>query len=225
MPLIPRLNISGELANTLRNMIFDGELADGTRLNEVHLAAQLGVSRTPLREAMGILAVEEALVRVPRKGFFVRELTRKEFEDLYPIRGLLEPEALRLSGFPSEDHMARLEAANEAMAVTDNPRDRPALDEEWHQLLISNCRNQELIDLITLIMIRFRRYGMAFVREKKVVAAATREHLEILEALKRRDMAAATEWLRRNLTSNKAPVLEWLEERQPSEDRPSEDMK
>ena len=214
-----RPNISEELANTLRDMIFGGQLADGARINEVHLSARLGVSRTPLREALATLVAEEALVSVPRRGFFVRELTKKEFEDLYAIRSLLEPPALRLSGFPSKDSFARLERINEKMRATDNTKDRTTLDQQWHLQLISNCENQVLIDLIMLFMRRFRRYGLAFARERKVIAAANREHIKIINALKHRDMAAASDWLRRNLTSNKAPILEWLEQRTPSEDK------
>ena len=67
--------MSNDLANSLRDMIIDGDLAPGKRLNEVHLAAELGVSRTPLREALSRLAAEGDVVSVPRHGFFVKALT------------------------------------------------------------------------------------------------------------------------------------------------------
>ena len=75
-----RSNISTDIANQLREMIFARVLEEGSRINEVHLAASLRVSRTPLREALAALVAEGAAYSIPRRGFFVRELTLKEFE-------------------------------------------------------------------------------------------------------------------------------------------------
>lgn len=210
----PRPNISSELANRLRDMIFDGDLLAGTRINEVHLAMQLGVSRTPLREALTMLVAEEALDSVPRRGFFVRQLSREEFEDIYPIRALLDPEALRLSGIPSPEGFARLEKLNQKIRAAKNHKLRASLDDDWHLELISNCQNQVMLDLIKLFMRRFRRYGLAFLRDQKLIATVNAEHQEILQALRRGDMDGAREWLRKNLTSDKNPILEWLDTRQ-----------
>ena len=208
-----RPNISGELANRLRDMIFDGDLADGTRINEVHLATQLGVSRTPLREALAMLAAEKALDSVPRRGFFVRKLSRAEFEDIYPIRALLDPEALGLSGIPSREGFEKLERLNRKIRATKNHKARVSLDEQWHIQLISNCQNQVLLDLIDLFMRRFRRYSLAFLRDQKLIKTVEIEHQEILRALRRGDIDSACEWLRKNLTSDTNPVLQWLSTR------------
>lgn len=205
-----RPNISGELANRLRDMIFDGDLADGTRINEVQLAAQLGVSRTPLREGLAMLVAEKALDSVPRRGFFVRTLSRAEFEDIHPIRALLDPEALGLSGIPSPDGLEKLEQLNRKIRATKNQKRRVSLDEQWHFQLISNCQNQVLLDLIDLFMRRFRRYSLAFLRDQNVIKTVEIEHQEILRALRRGDMNSACEWLRKNLTSDTNPVLQWL---------------
>src|ERR1700704_3677642 len=105
-------NISASVAYALRNMIVDGRLPAGERINEVHLSVLLGVSRTPLREALAKLAQEGALRSIPRIGYFVRELTLEEFEQIYDIRPLLDPEALRLSGLPSRQRMERLRQLN-----------------------------------------------------------------------------------------------------------------
>jgi DNA-binding GntR family transcriptional regulator len=98
---IVRDNLSHTVATRLRHLIVDGQLAAGQRINEVHLSQQLGVSRTPLREALARLAQEGALRSVPRIGYFVRPLAIDEFEQLYDIRPILDPEALRLTGLPS----------------------------------------------------------------------------------------------------------------------------
>jgi DNA-binding GntR family transcriptional regulator len=210
----PRLNISQQLANSLRDMIFDGDLKGGERINEVHLSEGLGVSRTPLREALTTLVAEGALISIPRRGCFVRELTRKEFEDLYPMRALLDPEALRLSGIPSAESFETLERLNEEMRAASDMKTRVSLDEAWHLELVSGCENEVLIGLVTHFINRFRRYGLAFDREPSVIDIANQEHIEILWALKVGEMDQACVWLRKNLTSNKVPILEWLDERQ-----------
>ncbi len=206
-------NLSEQVANGLRDRIYDGRLAGGERINEVHLAAQLGVSRTCIREALGKLVAEDALISVPRRGCFVRELTVKEFEDIYPIRALLDPEALRLSGVPTAAALERLERINGRIRAAKDIETRMTLDDEWHLQLVAGCDNDVLLGLITHFMRRFRRYGLAFGRDASVLQEAGREHLAILEALRDGDMASACDWLRRNLSSNKAPILEWLESR------------
>src|SRR5512145_3527967 len=100
-----RDNLSDSIALKLRNLIVDGHLPAGARINEVHLSQQLGVSRTPLREALARLAQEGALRSVARIGYFVRPLTVEEFDQLYDIRPILDPEALRLAGLPSRERM------------------------------------------------------------------------------------------------------------------------
>lgn len=101
-------NISDSVAAEVRKMVVDGRLPEGERINEVHLSQQLGVSRTPLREALAGLTHEGALKNVPRIGYFVRALTLAEFEQIYAIRPLLDPEALRLAGIPSRERLTRL---------------------------------------------------------------------------------------------------------------------
>lgn len=220
---ILRPNLSEELANRLRDMIFDGELRAGQRINEVHLAERLGVSRTPVREALAMLVAEEALISIPRRGCFVRELTRSEFEDIYPIRAVLDPEALRLSGIPSAAGFQRLERLNEQIRAAGDMKTRVTLDEAWHLELVSGCGNEVLLGLIRHFMHRFRRYGLAFGRESAVLETANREHLEILRALRAGDLGEACEWLRKNLSSDKEPILDSLDERQ--HERESEQRK
>ncbi len=194
-------------------MIFDGYFSAGERINEVHLSTELGVSRTPLREALTTLAAEEALYHSPRRGFFVSELSREEFEDIYPMRAILDPAALRLSGRPSRESFSKLERINEKMKGTRDFKTRASLDDEWHLELIRDCNNRVLIGQIKLFMNRIRRYGLAFHQDRQVVEMSTTEHQEIIDALKKDDLESACEWLRRNLTSDKTPILNWLEGR------------
>jgi DNA-binding GntR family transcriptional regulator len=211
---IVRDNISDSVAIELRNMIVDGRLPAGERINEVHLSQQLGVSRTPLREALARLAQEGALRHVARIGYFVRPLTLEEFEQIYAIRPLLDPEALRLAGLPSHDRMERLREINETIDRESDADRIIDLDDDWHLELIADCPNKVLIDLIRQFIQRTRRYEIALMREHRNVLVAIANHDTIMAALRRGDLEAACAALRTNLQTGRAPIVEWLTERE-----------
>lgn len=195
-------------------MIIDGALPAGSRINEVHLAQQLGVSRTPLREALSRLEQEAALISRPRIGRFVVPLALDEFRQIYAIRPLLDPEALRLAGLPSVERLERLRGLNARMARAPGADQIIALDDEWHRLLIADCPNRVLLDLIDQFILRTRRYEVALMRERRNVAVAAANHDDIIEALAARDLTAGCEALRSNLQHGFAPIAAWLEERE-----------
>lgn len=217
-PVEIRPNISGTLANKLRDMIARGDLEPGERINEVHLAASLGVSRTPLREALTALAGEGALYTIPRRGFFVRELSRTELEGIYPLRAILDPEALRLAGIPDDRNLAQLEALNERLARAKKVTARLDLDDTWHLLLLEGCPNPVLLDLIRQFIRRTRRYEVAYLAASVNLGATVEEHRKILAALKQGDLKAACRALKQNLTSGMEPILDWLDQRESQRD-------
>lgn len=209
---IQRGNISEAAADTVRAMIVDGRLAAGDRINEVRLAQQLGVSRTPLREALSGLAAEGALSSVPRIGYFVRPLTLDEFEQIYDIRPLLDPEALRLVGVPDEKRIARLEKLNADLARAKGLR-AIEIDDAWHIELIAGCPNRVLIEMIENMIVRTRRYELALMREQKNVDVATQDHDRIVAALQAGDLKAACDALKQNMQSGREPIVAWLKQR------------
>lgn len=217
-PLLPRDNISDALAVTVRNMIVDGRLPAGQRINEVHLSRALGVSRTPLREALARLVQEGALTARPRIGYSVRPLTVEEFEQIYDIRPMLDPEALRLAGLPSPALLEELRAINREIETTRDADAVIALDDAWHLKLIGACPNKVLIELIEQIIRRTRRYEVALMRARRSVLNATFDHNRITAALKRRDLPGACEALRKNLQTGREPILAWLNEREARKD-------
>src|ERR1044071_568246 len=97
---VSRRTITESVADHLREMIVDGRLEAGTSVNEVLLAGALGVRPTHHPAALMTLSSEGALVSVPQIGFQVAPLSVVEPEQIYPIRGILDPEALRLAGIP-----------------------------------------------------------------------------------------------------------------------------
>ncbi|MFL5384326.1 MAG: GntR family transcriptional regulator [Longimicrobiaceae bacterium] len=214
-PFLARDNLSDALSIELRNMIVDGRLAEGERINEVHLAQSLGVSRTPLREALARLAHEGALQSVPRIGYFVRPLTLEEFGQIYPIRPLLDPEALRLAGLPSPGRMQRLRDLNAQIVAAQGADAVIGLDDAWHLELVEGCPNRVLIELIEQFIRRTRRYELALMRERENVLAAGDAHETIMAALERRDLEAACAALKSNLQTGFEPIAAWLLTREP----------
>lgn len=206
-------SISAQAAEEVRRRIVSGELADGARINEVRLAGELGVSRTPLREGLGQLVAERVVRSEPRRGFFVEPLTVGEFEQLYDIRPLLDPEALRLAGIPSPASLDRLDKINRRMLAAKTPPAAIDLDDEWHMELLAACPNRVLVELIEQIIGRTRRYEYALFRETENVWTASSEHESIVAALRRGDLAAACSWLEQNMRSGKAPIVAWLTKR------------
>ena len=211
---ILRTNTSDAVTTAVRAMIVEGALAAGDRINEVHLAARLGVSRTPLREALNRLAAEGALTSTPGHGFRVRPLTVEEFEQVYALRSLLDPEALRVAGLPGPDQLARLGALNMQLAKARDPEAAIALDDEWHRALLAHCPNRALMELIEHAILRTRRYEVALMHETKNVRRATDEHEVIVSALKEGDLDKACAALKRNMQSGREPILEWLRSRE-----------
>jgi DNA-binding GntR family transcriptional regulator len=211
---ISRDTISDSAVAAVRTMIVDGRLAAGARINEVHLSQALGISRTPLREALNRLSQEGALIATPRVGYSVRPLTFEEFDQIYDIRPLLDPEALRLAGLPSAEKLERLNALNHRVEAARKPDEAIALDDEWHFLLIGDCPNKVLLEMIAQIVRRTHRYEIALMRDNRNVLRAGLDHRGILAALRRRDLTAACAALKKNLQTGKVPIAAWLRERE-----------
>lgn len=209
---VARGNISEAAADAVRAMIVDGRLSAGDRINEVRLAQQLGLSRTPLREALSGLVAEGALIARPRLGYFVRPLTLEEFEQIYDVRPLLDPEALRLAGVPNAKRIARLEKLNADLSRAKGLR-AIEIDDAWRMELIADCPNKVIIDLIQNMIVRTRRYELALMREQKNVGVATQDHNRIMAALKAGDLDAACAALKQNMQSGREPIVAWLKER------------
>jgi DNA-binding GntR family transcriptional regulator len=212
-PIAARDNIADALVATIRAMIVDGRLPAGARINEVHLAGALGVSRTPLREALARLAHEGALINRPRIGYSVRPLTLGEFEQIYAIRALLDPEALRLAGLPTPEQLKRLRTLNEKITRARGTEAIIALDDQWHRELVAGCANAALLELIEQFSRRTRRYEIALMSARRNALGAAIDHNAIMAELERRSLAGACKALRNNLEKGREPIVAWLRER------------
>lgn len=205
--------ISNQAAATIRNMIINGQILDGERINEVQLSKKLGISRTPIREGLGQLAAEQFVRLIPRRGFFAAELSPQEFSELYDLRPILDIEALILGGQPSNFEIDAIEAANKAFVLSKPGMDAVEADEHFHRLLLARCPNSVLLCIIENLMLRTQRYELALFRETSPMQHAGDQHEKIITSLRKQNMAKAAKHLRDNLTSGKAPILAWLSAR------------
>lgn len=211
--IIDRPNLADTVADAIRTMIVDGRLADGERINEVQISALLGVSRTPLREALNRLSADGSLNPKPRHGYFVAPLTEDEFVQLYELRPILDPAALKLAGIPSPAQLDRLEVLNKKLAALQKPERAVECDDDWHRELLAHCPNRVLLETIESVIRRTRRYELALMREEKHIADATKTHAQILTALRKGDLERACGALELNMREGRAPVLSWLRAR------------
>lgn len=218
MPFTAPDTLATSLYDELKRQVQSGALQPGARLNEMKLASSLAVSRTPLREALNKLAANRIILSTPRIGFQVPPLTVAEFRDLYAMRAILDCAALELAGLPDAETIDRLDELTARMSRERSAARRIELDDSFHLLLVAGCGNRLLLDTITDLMGRTRRYELAYLAEQAAVDLAVDEHHAILDALRRGDLGAAILALRANLSSGMEPLIRWLERKHPQQD-------
>jgi DNA-binding GntR family transcriptional regulator len=192
-------------------MVQRGDLAPGSRVRDAALAGRLGVSRTPVREAMLRLAREGVLDADTGRGFRVRRLDRAELRDVGAILAELEPLALRLAGdFPPERLERLAEIARQLEQTRGDIGRAVELDETWHQLLLEGCPNRRLLELIATLRQVPRRYVHAYLREAGRVSLSTLHHTRLLAALGGGDREAAAKLLERRWRRGIEEMETWI---------------
>jgi DNA-binding GntR family transcriptional regulator len=192
--MIVRTPLRNEVYSAILELIYRGDLPAGTRIRDTALAAQLGVSRTPVREALLRLSREGVVAADMGRGFTVSRLDPGEMRETGAILSTLEGLALQSCADIPAERLARLSEIDGELARTRGDVDRCiALDEEWHRTLLQDCPNQRLRDIIATLWQVPRRYMRAYLREAGRVSLSTQHHARIIEALRRNDRAAAAE--------------------------------
>jgi DNA-binding GntR family transcriptional regulator len=184
----------------VRDMAVTYSIRPGERLNEIDLAAQLGVSRTPLREALNRLAMEGLLRLKPGFGFYARELKAKNVFDLYELRGVVEVGALRKSIEIARDQdikalMKFLEETGTSHADNRSTTEFVKLDEIFHERLMAMSNNQEMLRVLRNINSQIQFVRWIDMDNNKRRAKTQGEHKATLAALLMRDEAKAVEIL------------------------------
>lgn len=213
------LSSSQTTYNKIKGMILSGEARPGRKLVHQDLATYLNVSRTPVREALERLYQEGFVTRLPRRGFYVAEMTHEEARDLYDAREALEIHALRQSmargPLPKKflAELAQLMDRYQALLDDGNLRERLMTDAEMHLRLAEQSGNRYLVRLLAQtferITLKRRIEGYRADRGSK----ANADHLELLNSLKANDLARAEKSLRAHISGARDALLNTLEER------------
>jgi DNA-binding GntR family transcriptional regulator len=210
--VIQHRNLRDQVRDALTDWLSDGRLSPGQRLEEERLSQALGVSRTPLREALASLACDGLVEAVPRRGFRVPKLSADRVRDLYPVIGSLEGLALRLSGPHATGLAAGLDELNARLAVSHlSPRQRADIDRRWHALLVSRNPNTELTALLERTRSRLRPYAGSWDRNASELETSRAEHAEIARLLGAGKVSEAAEAVLRHWVQGIRGVSAWVE--------------
>lgn len=182
--------------NTLRRAILRGELKPGERLMEIQLANKLGVSRTPIREAIRKLELEGLVLMIPRKGAEVAEITEKNLRDVLEVRCALEELAVQLACERiDEEGVKELRDAGlhfKKVLDSDDITQIAQADEAFHDVIFTATGNSRLIQLLNNLREQMYRYRIEYLKKKECYPILIAEHKEILDAIAGRDKERAT---------------------------------
>lgn len=173
--------------NTLRQAILRGELKPGERLMEIQLANKLGVSRTPIREAIRKLELEGLVLMIPRKGAEVAEITEKSLRDVLEVRRALEELAVELACEKITDEQIQdLKDAAEDFKASLKERDITRIaeaDVKFHDVIYIATDNQKLIQLLNNLREQMYRYRVEYLKRSDFHQQLIDEHEEIIETI------------------------------------------
>lgn len=208
----PAHRFSDQSVNVLREMVLSGGLRPGDRLNEVELAAALGISRGPLREAIQRLCSEGLLLAVPNRGAYVRTFSPNELVDLYEVRIALETHAVRLAArLRSQEAAAELGALLEDTSHSLSQNGGYPVNLDFHLQLAQLAGSQALLDSIAAVN---RKVAIARTRSGHQPARAQQafeEHRVILGHVAAGRGAAAAKMLARHLAVSRDNAIRVLE--------------
>lgn len=202
-PLERPLALGDRVYHTLRQLLREGRMGAGERLREVSLAAQLGVSRTPIREALARLA-SEGLVAVEGRGYVSRGVSTDDVADIYELRFLLEPAAIRQAAAAARDPKthAPLEAAVRECAAADRAGDADAFmagNARFRALWLGMVRNRQLVRAIERYASHVQHLRLITLSDPRVRAVALAGMKRISAALAIGDAEAAARAMRDQL--------------------------
>jgi DNA-binding GntR family transcriptional regulator len=196
LPMVgERQSLREQVAHALRAALITGEMRPGVVYSAPVLAAQFGVSATPVREAMLDLAKEGLVEAVRNKGFRVTELSDRDLDELTEIRQLIEvPTVTRLADASRADDFERLRPIAEEIVAAGGRGDLLAYvdaDLRFHVELLALSGNAHLVSVVRDLRNRARLYGLSQLSARGALSDSAHEHVQLLDALKAGDREAA----------------------------------
>ena len=204
--------------NTLRQAILTGEMEPGERLMEIQLANKLGVSRTPIREAIRMLEQEGLAVTIPRKGAEVAKMTEKDMEDVLQIRLSLEALAVRLSC--ENITPAALQELKVAMEDFEEKTkssqfvEMAKADVKFHEILYKASNNPKLQQLLSNLREQMYRYRVEYLKDDGIYPRLIEEHQKMYDALKAKDQELAVSYVEKHLHNQAEAVKKIIREQE-----------
>lgn len=201
--------------NTLRQGILTGVLKPGERLMEIHLAAKLGVSRTPIREAIRMLELDGLVTMVPRRGAEVARISKDDLSDVLEVRKVLDSLATELActRITSEQKEELRKAAlefEEAVGTKDIVKIAKA-DVRFHDVIIEASGNKRLVQMINNLAERIYRYRLEYIKDENNHPTIIEEHTQIMKYVLDGDKENASLAAKRHIDNQETNVLIQLE--------------
>ena len=195
-----------------------GSLKPGERLTETELAARLGISRTPVREAIRALETDGLVIHTPRVGATIRVLDSAEVTELYEMRAVLEGTAARFAARAAyKSEIAELKAINDEMAAAVGEIDQLfKLNSRFHAVLMNAARNRFLVRAVEAIQKTLLILGPSTMEETDRVGAALAEHRAVIEALQANDEDRAEAAMRAHIEGAHRARLKQLRSARPA---------
>lgn len=204
------------IADILEDRIFDGTISDGDRLDQVSLAAEFGVSRTPIREALHELVARSLAVRLPYRGVIVADVSRERVEQMFEAMAEIEALCGRLAAERmtmgqrvtlEELHLRMAALAQDGGGAADADADYDRLNTEFHQLIFDATQNLDLTGLAGQLRLKLAPFRKFQLQRAQRIERSHAEHEEIVKALLDREPKQAEKALRRHLMSAAREVL------------------
>lgn len=209
-----------EVTERLRSMIVNGTLDPGSWIDEQKLAEDLGVSRTPFREAMRILASEGLLRIEPRRGCYVNELTEKDLDEIFPLMAMLEGRcAFEAASHITDKDIVTLEKLHqklEKFASLNRIDEYYATNREIHEAIQTLAGNRWLSEMVADLrrMLNLSRHRSLLVRGR--ISESNEEHMAIFKALKNKDAQQAETLMKNHITRQRSALKLLLNDRKVS---------
>lgn len=203
-----------QVYSDLRMAILTGKIAPGTRLVESALAEEMGVSRTPIREALHKLDLEELVHSIPRVGYMVNDMTEYEIEDLFSTRTAIEQLAARwaLEKITPEE-IERIENnLKKADRILKNGMTRKMidLDTEFHEIICKASRSKRLYQISQMLREHMLKFRIACLHLPEIAKRARDGHFEILKAIKSKDPRKTDDSILQHMLITKKDILDYM---------------
>ena len=216
-----RKSLGEHVFESLKHSIVMGKISSGEWLVESHIAETLGISRTPVREAIHKLEREGLIERQPRGGFTVLGLTRNDIEETFGIRSVLEGYAARLAAV--KHNKEELDALEKKIEEFQNALDRkrmnllPAINTEFHDLLYSLSKSSKLISIINGLRDQIYRFRKMNLKEEKFAATSNQDHIQMLQSIRKRNAEGAERLAREHILRGREIVLKEFDRQRPDQ--------